>query len=118
MHDNTLEKLKERLDNLKDTVECPVCLEIPRKGPVFVCPNGHFVCKRCKAEAKSCPTCRDPMGDGKSLLAVSVIEIIDHKCKFVECEELFAVDKLEAHEKVCKHRMVKCPHRTCTDEVS
>merc|ERR1719318_1363201 len=48
-HSITLEKLKEN-------VECPVCMEIPRAGPMFVCPNGHFVCKKCKTG--SCPTCR------------------------------------------------------------
>ena len=31
------------LEKLKENVECPVCMEIPRAGPMFVCPNGHFV---------------------------------------------------------------------------
>ena len=28
-------------------VECPVCLTLPRKGPVPCCANGHFVCFPC-----------------------------------------------------------------------
>jgi len=108
-HSITLEKLKEN-------VECPVCMEIPRAGPMFVCPNGHFVCKKCKTG--SCPTCRVAMGAGKSLLAITVIENIDHKCKFVECEELFALDKLAAHEKICEHRIVRCPHSLCTVDMA
>jgi len=108
-HNITCEKLKENL-------ECPVCMEIPRAGPMFVCPNGHFVCKKCKTG--SCPTCRVAMGAGKSLLAITVIENIDHKCKFVECEELFALDKLAAHEKICEHRIVRCPHSPCTEEIA
>jgi len=108
-YNNFLVKIKEHL-------ECPVCLEIPRSGPVFVCPNGHFVCKKCKRGL--CPTCRADMGDGKSLLAVAVIENIEHKCKFVECEALFAKDKLDAHEKICKHRIVKCPHSKCEVEIA
>jgi len=91
-------------------------MEIPRSGPMFACPNGHFVCKKCKTG--SCPTCRVEMGNGKSLLAITVIENIDHKCKFAECEELFAMEKLEAHEKVCKHRVVKCPLSVCGEEVA
>merc|ERR1719470_221816 len=39
-------------NQLKDKLECPVCLEIPRTGPVYICPNGHFVCKKTEA----CPT--------------------------------------------------------------
>ena len=96
------------LGKIKENLECPVCLEIPRSGPVFVCPNGHFVCKKCKTG--SCPTCRGEMGNGKSLLAITVIENIDHKCKFVECEELFPLDKLDAHKKIGQHRIVKCLH--------
>jgi len=104
------------LGKMKENLECPVCLEVPRSGPVFVCPNGHFVCEKCKTG--SCPTCRGEMGNGKSLLAVTVIENIDHKCKFVECEEVFAQDKLEAHEKICQHRTVKCPYSKCAEEIS
>jgi len=87
----------KKIDYLKKSVECPVCFEVPRKGPVFTCPNGHLVCQKCKKE--SCPMCREVMGDNKSLLAVAVIENILHDCKFVKCEE-----------KVCEHRAVSCPH--------
>jgi len=104
------------LGKLKENLECPVCMEIPRAGPMFVCPNGHFACKKCKLG--SCPTCRVDMGNGKSLLAVTVIENIYHKCKFVECEELFALDKLAAHEKICQHRRVRCPYSPCTEEIA
>ena len=31
------------LQQMKEKVECPVCMDIPRSGPVPVCPNGHFV---------------------------------------------------------------------------
>eukprot|EP00092_Neocalanus_flemingeri_P004979 GFUD01005355.1.p1 GENE.GFUD01005355.1~~GFUD01005355.1.p1 ORF type:complete len:419 (+),score=103.30 GFUD01005355.1:64-1320(+) len=104
------------LCQMKEKIECPVCMEIPRSGPVYVCPNGHFVCKKCKTG--SCPTCRVAMGDGKSLLAVLVIENIDHECKYDYCEEVLGFDKLEDHEKQCKHRIVSCPHAVCREEIS
>jgi len=109
-------KHKHVFDQLKDKVECPVCLEIPRSGPVYVCPNGHAVCKKCKTE--SCPTCRVPMWNGKSLLALTVIENIDHRCKFVECEDFFPSDKLKDHEKICKHRIVSCPSDLCNETIA
>ena len=90
-------------------------MEIPCTGPVYICPNGHFVCKKCKTEA--CPTCRDSMGNRKSLLAVTVLENIEHKCKFVDCEDIFSVDKLEDHEKNCKHRSVECPGK-CNENIA
>ena len=110
-----VDKFENIFEQLKGKIECPVCLEIPRSSPAYVCPNGHFVCSKCKTD--SCPTCRVAMGTGKSLLAVTIIENVDHKCKFVDCEELFAMDKLENHEKVCKHRTVHCPHESCNEKV-
>ena len=62
--------------------------------------------------------CRVTMGDCMSSLAVAVIENIDHKCKFAACQELFALDKLEDHERVCSHRTVKCPFPHCTEKIA
>jgi len=98
----------EKIDYLKKSVECPICFEVPRKGPVFTCPNGHLVCQKCKTD--SCPTCRVAMGGNKSLLAVAVIENILHDCKFNECKETFSLNEIEEHEKLCKHRFVSCPY--------
>jgi len=105
------EKLKseeEKVKALKKQIECPVCLEVPRKGPVFSCLNGHLVCQNCKRE--TCPTCREAVGDNKSLVAVAVIERVLHDCKFVECEKEFALEHIEEHENNCKHRFVACPY--------
>ena len=32
---------------LRKLIECPVCLALPRKGPVPCCANGHLVCSPC-----------------------------------------------------------------------
>eukprot|EP00092_Neocalanus_flemingeri_P028599 GFUD01031056.1.p1 GENE.GFUD01031056.1~~GFUD01031056.1.p1 ORF type:complete len:367 (+),score=70.16 GFUD01031056.1:48-1148(+) len=118
---NLKRKLREQVkgktivDQLKEKIECPVCMEIPQTGPVPVCPNGHFVCNECKADA--CPTCRVGMADGKSLLAVTVIENIDHRCRFVDCEEFFPHDEIKKHVKVCGHRTVSCPSSKCNVKV-
>jgi len=107
-------KHKLIVGKLSDKVECPVCLEVPRAGPVPVCPNGHIVCKKCKKT--TCPTCRVAMGNGKSLLASTLLENIEHRCKFDACEEYFALGKLDDHEKDCWHRIVTCPFIHCPDE--
>ena len=100
-------KQEGMVHQLLDKLECPVCMSIPRSGPVPVCPNGHFVCSKCKTD--SCPTCRTVMGAGKSLLASTVLENIEHKCKFDDCEEKFALENIEQHEALCSHRIVSCP---------
>jgi len=108
---------EEKVKDLKKQIECPVCLEVPRKGPVYACLNGHLVCQNCKRE--TCPTCREAVGDNKSLVAVAVIERVLHDCKFVECEKEFALKHIEEHEKNCEHRVVACPYyKQCDQRVS
>jgi len=104
--------------NLRDQLECPVCMEVPTSGPVHVCPNGHSVCSSCKTA--DCPTCRTKMFNGKSLLAQTVIENIEHKCKFVGCEELLGLKEYKIHIKRCQLRPVQCPapQRLCGKEMA
>jgi len=113
--DKQLQQKDKQLQQVKDKLECPVCMEVPRSGPVPVCPNGHFVCSRCKGE--TCPTCRVAMGGARSLLAVTIIESVDHKCKFDDCVENFALEELEKHEAVCRHRSVSCAYVMCKEKV-
>jgi len=102
---------KNMLEKLKDKIECPVCLGIPRGRPVPVCPNGHVVCTECKRD--TCPTCRIAMGTNTSLLAGTVLENIEHECKFEVCNESFCLEDLQKHEAVCLHRTVNCSNPKC-----
>jgi len=113
--DEDLSKMKVLLQHMKDKIECPVCLELPRNGPVPVCPNGHFVCSTCKKD--SCPSCRTFMGTGKSLLASIVLENIEHKCRFGDCNENFHPEALKKHEAGCSQRTVNCPDANCSMKV-
>lgn len=108
-------KKMQFINKLKDKIECPVCYEIPRSGPVFVCPNGHIVCSGCKRDI--CPSCRAHMGKVKSLLAETIIENIQHQCKYADCEEYFDLDRVEGHEEACAHRIVNCPEVLCKEKV-
>ena len=53
------------------------------------------------------------MFGGKSLLAVTVIENIGHKCKNDDCEELIPVEDYKRHLETCslnpRNRIVLCP---------
>ena len=114
-NETTKEELKlekKKVENLKKHVECTICLEVPRRGPMAACSNGHLLCPKCKQESCYCPTCGTSMGDNKSLLAAVVIENVLHDCKFVECEQELPLEKIEEHEKGCKHRIVCCPYYT------
>jgi len=109
---------RPRLDNeaVMKELECPVCKVVPREGPIYECPNGHLVCQECKRG--TCPICREAMGHHRSLLAVALIEKIYHECKHDECDEVFKLENLSDHEKLCKHRTVSCPDDTCDKKLA
>jgi hypothetical protein len=73
---------------LEEWVRCPVCLEVPTTGPVYSCSAGHCVCSGCyKGHNSDRPMCRTKMHKNISLLAATVIENIEHSCKFDGCTE-------------------------------
>ena len=108
---------EDLVSSLASKVECPVCFEVPKSGPIFSCANGHLVCKKCRRD--TCPTCRVPLGRSTSLLALTVIQQIPHPCEFEPqgCDARLALSNLEAHSAICPHRLVTCPNATCSLQV-
>jgi len=75
------------------------------------------VCSKCVGE--KCPTCRVKMEHGKSSLAVTVIENIDHDCENEGCKEKLSHGKLVSHGKSCFYRPVECPgFKSCKEKIS
>ena len=66
-------------DDLKDLLECPICLTIPNEGPIYQCENGHIVCKDCHPKVKECPQCRCELGINRALQLEKILE------KYVYC---------------------------------
>ena len=66
-------RLKSLVGDMRSMVECPVCLHLPRRGPIPACPNGHIICLSCKEKILErargagteavCPTCKGPLGN-------------------------------------------------------
>ena len=102
---------------IKTSLECPVCLEIPRPGAghIYGCRNGHLICQGCVDKIKKCPICREEDVGCRNLFAERYIEAefkdVPFKCKFVGCTmKLPMTDgELTKHEKYCSHREVFCP---------
>jgi len=113
---NVVKKHEQLVQQLKDKVECPVCLAVPNKPPIPVCPNGHVVCTKCVRD--DCPKCRVKMKQGKSTLAVTVIENLDHQCENERCQEIIPFDGLASHVKNCNYRLVTCPYLRCGVKIS
>ena len=109
---NSGKALKFLTDQLEGRVKCPVCLEVPTSGPIYSCPQGHLVCSTCfQGPDSNCPLCRTRMSKTISLLATTVIENIEHSCKFEEegCRVKSLVGEVEKHRQECPFRPVPCP---------
>ena len=125
LEENSMAKKAAKYDKLmaelKGKVECPVCLSVPTGGQMLACPRGHLVCSPCRvkmtAEGKEdCPVCREPMGNNKSLLAMVVIENMEHECTNTGCKEKLAYEEVKKHmEELCKFRIILCPGDACEE---
>jgi E3 ubiquitin-protein ligase SIAH1 len=113
---NQLEALTSQLE---ERVKCPVCLDVPTTGPIYSCPNGHSICSTCyKGQNSKCPMCRTKMNKNTSLLAVTVIENIEHACKFEGCEVRTPLAGVEEHRRSCNFKVVACPAIECKAKVA
>ena len=51
-------------------------------------------------------------------MAGTLLENIEHHCKFENCTMALALGELKNHEAVCPNRTVNCPHPSCPQKVS
>lgn len=106
-------------EDLKDVLECPVCLRIPRCAPIFQCERGHVVCNECHPKLVTCPVCRLPLGKTRSLISEKVLSRLPTVCKFCDygCTIEMMKSDLESHEKECLYRLVRCVDLACNEKV-
>jgi len=110
----TKANVRRKMDKISDELQCPVCLLIPREVPIPACPVGHIICKTCRGNMTTCPTCRRLMPeDGTNTLANKMIELVPHSCKYSKCQVKNYLKEIEEHEARCPERAVKCPYLYC-----
>ena len=61
-------------EDLRDILECPICFNIPREGPIYQCENGHIVCKSCFPKCEKCPQCNMKMTKCRNLHLEKLID--------------------------------------------
>jgi len=112
-------KFSVSADELKDVLECPVCLKVPRQPPIYQCERGHCICSVCHAKLTNCPVCRIPLGKTRSLIFEKVLSKMPHSCKFSDygCKMEHTKTTLECHEKDCGYRLVNCVDLACQTQV-
>lgn len=93
-----------------EILKCPVCLTIPRTGPIYQCANGHIVCKDCHSKLVACPVCRNTTVGIRSLASEWILERFPITCAFKNygCKRELMKNFLDIHEKECEFRLVNC----------
>jgi E3 ubiquitin-protein ligase SIAH1 len=106
------------IDSLREIVECPVCMEVPRNGPIHQCRNGHVVCNQCKQRLERCPACREPI-TGRSLKTEQLLELVPSPCKFSQsgCKTELVPSLIRNHEIDCETKLMQCPRLYCLTKV-
>ena len=63
-------------EDIKNVYSCTVCFNVPRKGYIYQCDNGHLHCSTCheKLKKKKCPICRIKLRETRNLAAEQTIE--------------------------------------------
>ena len=105
--------MKDTMDRLAEQVACVICGTVPKRKPNTTCRNGHVCCLNCRQP--KCPLCLSRMSYGGSTLADTIVDLIPHKCKHLQCDEHFSIDKLGNHENSCTHRVTLCPNKKCNE---
>lgn len=109
------------LTKLEESLECPVCYNIPRELPISCCEAGHILCKSCKNKLFKCPTCRRSIKSSNitNNLAETQIMLINHKCKFsfYGCKVKMKINEIILHEKNCTEKTIKCPRSKCREDI-
>ncbi|XP_040564294.1 uncharacterized protein [Lepeophtheirus salmonis] len=114
---------KRKYDTTLDLLECPVCFELPRSGPLFGCKNGHLLCKLCRnqlmisTDGGQCPICRSKDLSCRNIIAEKLLEDMLQKsnlsfeCRFSTygCPERADGPTIEKHEVSCWFRFIDCP---------
>jgi hypothetical protein len=100
---------------VQDLLECPICFETPRLGPLHNCCNGHFVCESCWEKITECPVCRSKKEKFRNLFAEKILEdeirgkVLPCAYSRNGCKAEFELERVLDHESVCIYRKVICP---------
>ena len=99
------------LKKLKSNLECPVCLVVPKSGPIYQCRNGHLLCKECHAKINRCPLCNIRLEKLRNLLSEQLVALIYPDYIFsidrsVGLQEVIWQGQLEWKENPQRHRQI------------
>ena len=74
-------KHSSAVGQIREILECPVCLEPPASIPIYTCDNGHILCHCCHQRFTNCPTCQTKLEDKRCLVLEKMVSEICDKVR-------------------------------------
>ena len=95
-----------------EAFECPVCMELPRGGPIKGCRNGHIICQTCHQKMEKCPICAEKDITCRNLIAENTLDTLltnmTIECKHQPCQITQTFRTIKLHEDLCRNRIIPC----------
>lgn len=119
LEDGEIEEHFLALHEIKDALDCTICLDIPKNDPVYQCENGHILCKECRENITDCPVCRVKLGSLRNLAIEKVLAKCPRPCEYSNygCIVKLTKEALDVHKDVCKYKPLQCLHPVCKEFV-
>jgi hypothetical protein len=112
----------EDYSDIFQLLECLICMNLPRRGPLYFCTNGHYLCNDCLKLKKPdlatrkfmCDKCGDWRLNCRNLFAENFLDKL-FKTKKIECKNDILgctikglLPEIELHEQQCPKQLRTC----------
>ena len=78
--DFPFQRSDSRINDLLNTLECPVCLEPAEDPPIYQCPEGHLLCEDCNSRLVDCPQCGHQLMNSRNRTAEELAGKLKVRC--------------------------------------
>ena len=89
-------QLESSIDELMNTLECPICLDTADKPPIFQCPEGHLICESCSQHLDACPQCGHALMNSRNRTAEELAS------KLQVCFQYLSICPRSYIKRICK----------------
>nr|CAH7735473.1 unnamed protein product [Callosobruchus chinensis] len=108
---------------LRESLECPICKNY-MESTIYICPNGHSLCKECRFKVNTCPLCNSAMGTTRNYTLEDLAETLEvpchndyNGCQFIgeytcgRCRP--SADSNGPYEEIAKYIEFPCSNKDC-----
>jgi hypothetical protein len=106
------------MTEMRNVLECPICMTLAILGPIKQCKNGHHLCDNCASRIQKCPSCEEKI-DIRARQLEKLRDVTPIPCQHVEngCKVELKLKDLQIHQNQCNHGLLHCPIPSCPEKI-